>query len=154
MKIIKKTIYKGFSLLEVVVTLGIVSISVFALASAQVRMLKRAEQNLLEAELSAQINNMFEMIRANRSILTEYNLSCTLSANGCTVSSVTAGEDIENWTKALYKSDATKAVIDCEAATNNCNITLSYQGNGVWGMVAEETDISKIANVLLTPIAP
>lgn len=155
MKLIKKIRSKGFSLIEVVVTLGVVSISVFLLASSQVRMLKRAEQNLLEIELSEKINNMFEMIRANRSVLTSYNTSCDLTDNGCTVSSsIAANEDISNWTKDLYKADATKAIINCDVATNNCSITLTYQSNGVWGKDANTADILKIANVLLAPAAP
>lgn len=111
----------GFSLIEVLVALAVLSIGLLGLAALQTTGLKFNHQSYERTQAVLQSYDMIDRIRANRSgtnraINTTYNdsLSATAGTADCTATSCTGDElaqfDIRQW--------------------NNANATLLNQGTG------------------------
>lgn len=141
---------KGFSLLEVLITIIVISIGVFALASSQIRLLKRNDATLIENAISIQATNMFEYMLANRTVVAEYIGTYDLTHGAITNhgSAVSVIEDTTAWTTALFNLGVSRAVISQVNGENNVyNITVTYNNNGAWGKSSTTTDVNYTASL-------
>ncbi len=140
----------GFSLLEVLITIIIVSIGVFALASSQIRLLKRNDSTLIENAIGMQSNNMFEYMLANRTVIGEYLDTYDMSSGAVTTHGTAASvvEDTTAWTTALVNVGATEAIVTKDATINDVyHIVVTYQNNGAWGKSTTTSEVTYTANL-------
>ena len=73
---VKRVLSSGFSLLEILISLVILSVVLFAIVQYQTSALTRTDQNYLKAQAVIQVESMLERLRANQSDearLREYN---------------------------------------------------------------------------------
>jgi len=109
---IKRIFSAGFSLLEVLVALIILSVVLFAIIQYQASALTHAYQNYLKAQALIQVESMLERLRANHSDgarLREYN-------------------DWNNENLALLPEG--HGDYDCEGKANYCTVQVAWNSKG------------------------
>ena len=109
-----KTPGSGFSLVELLVTMIIVSVGVLGVASLQIRSLQQNREAFFRAEASYLANGMMDRIRANPQAV--YGLTIAqapITAKTCLLEACTTGEmanyDMAQWQCSIRSVDAAGA---------------------------------------------
>jgi len=118
----------GFSLIEVLVTLVVLSIGLLSLAALQVATLKNNNSALSRFEATTLMYDILDRMRANRTpaIAGNYNIALTDNAPTCTV---IASCDLRDWLNAL---SASLPAGDGSIAVNGRQATVTVQWLENW----------------------
>ena len=136
-----KTLYsqRGAGLIEVMVTVLILSTSLLGLAALQARSLQYNHSAYLRSQANILAYDLLDRIRINRANITSYSL--TLDANAPTGTEL-APTDMREWREAI--ADALpdgKGSITCSAANRICTVTIQWAEQDGVG-VADNADAS------------
>ena len=109
-----KTPNPGFSLVELLVTIIIVSVGVLGVASLQMRSLQQNREAFFRAEASYLANGMMDRIRANPQAVYSLTIAQTpIAATSCVFSSCTSAQmaiyDMAQWQCSIRSVDAAGA---------------------------------------------
>ncbi len=131
--IFTNTLQRGFSLIEVLITLLILSIGLLGFAGLQVQSLQASNDSYLRDRATHLAGDIIHQIRANRTaaLALQYSqpqanslevqaAACTL-AGGCT-SAVLAGDDLFNWGNAVRNNLTNGAGVVCIDSTPNDSV--------------------------------
>lgn len=118
---------KGFTLLEVLVAVLVLSVGILGMAGLQFAALRNNQQSYQRSQAAALVNELADLMRANRvaagtgSYLLTLNTTLT-GASNCATATCTeaqlAAHDLQNWqTRVLAALPAAKTRISCSIAT-------------------------------------
>jgi type IV pilus assembly protein PilV len=118
----------GFSLIEVLVTLVVLSIGLLSLAALQIATLKNNNSSLTRFEATTLMYDILDRMRANRTpaIAGNYNIALTANAPTCTV---IASCDLRDWLNAL---SGNLPAGDGSIAVNGRQVTVTVQWLENW----------------------
>lgn len=110
----------GFSLLEVLVTVAVMSVGLLGVAGLQLSTLKKNDSSFIRSKSAIYSNNMIDYLRANRqsAIAGDYNVSLSALSDLTAPSGTSsiAQTDRYNWFQHLDASlPGAKAAINCDA---------------------------------------
>ncbi|HWV14828.1 MAG TPA: type IV pilus modification protein PilV [Cellvibrio sp.] len=119
---------KGVGLIEVLVTLLVLTTALIALATLQTRALQFNHGSYIESQANIYAYDILERMRANvlgnATLMTEYNLG---QDGKSAADNAIAKRDIAQWQAGLASSlPDGKGVINCVTATRICTITILW----------------------------
>lgn len=133
---------RGVGLVEVLVTMLLLSIALLTLATLQSRSLQYNQGAYLRSQANILAGDIFERMRNNiGEPRTAYNIAASaydLSAAAATGNLSTV--DVDQWRRSLAVNlPAGRGAINCVAATGICSITISWSELNASGLAAENT---------------
>lgn len=128
----KKTGQRGFSLIEVMVALVVLSVGLLGLGLLQITSMKFNTSAYLRSQSTLLANDLIERIRANPGgdySATPASVNCS---NGCTEDNV-AILDLYTWGKTVTSSlaSASTTVVESGGTPNVRTITINWVENGL-----------------------
>ncbi len=130
---------RGVGLVEVLVTLLLLSIALLTLTTLQSRSLQYNQGAYLRSQANILAGDILERMRNNSGVLTSYNIAIAaydLEAAPATGDLSTV--DVDQWRRSLAVNlPAGQGAINCVAATSICSITISWTELNSSGLAAE-----------------
>lgn len=127
---------RGVSMLEVMVSVVILSIGLLGMAGLQARALKGNQSSLQRSQAVMLSYSILDAIRADRTNAGTYSMPETCSApSGSSLVNSTQGTWISNLKTALGSGASTCGTIACNAGT--CTITIKWDDSRGGGGAAE-----------------
>lgn len=140
---------RGAGLIEVLVTLLILSTTLIALSSLQTRSLQFNQGAYFRSQANMLAYDMLDRIRANealsnrvasREILTSFNMAETGTAPAAPAGSPASAVDRFQWMTAVNAAlPGAKASITCDGTTLVCNIRISWKELNGSGIESEDS---------------
>ena len=141
---VKKTNKKqqGFSLLEVLISLVLITFGLFSLANLQIRSVNASTAAYMETQGTLHLQEIVELLRANKKVAAKGDYNIKLSPFSSLTSGTTIAEiDRYNWFSNLDSTlTKAKASINCDN-TFQCILELQYN-------FLEETKTQSLAVIL------
>ena len=122
----------GFTMLEVLISMIVISIGLLGYAGLQAASLKNGHVAYLRSQATIQAHDIVERMRVNRTaaIAGDYNVAIGSSGGGSGV----AGNDLTEWkrnlTQGLPSGDGAVTVTGVGAAQGNVEITIQWNEAG------------------------
>lgn len=127
---------QGISLLEVMVSVVVLSIGLLGVAAMQSVALRGGQSSLESSQATIQTTAVIEAMRANRERATDYNVGMTCAVPG---GGTQAQNDLRDWISSLKSTIGNGPVQDtttCGAIAGcpaNCTITVRWDDNRAGG---------------------
>ncbi len=131
---------RGFTLLEVLIAVVVLSIGLLGLAGLQATGLRNNHSAYLRSQATMLAHDIFERMRANRqtvlSAALPYNTGLDNSAAGTGI----VLQDLTDWKAVLAVTlPSGKGAVTCIAATTTCTVTIQWDDSrGVSGSTAQQ----------------
>lgn len=134
---------RGFSLLEVLVTMLVVSFGLLGIAGIIVTALKNNQSSYARSQASLMVNDIVDRMRANRSSAeaspSPYNLAMTATPAGTDV----AGTDLTEWRAALATNlPSGTGAVAMDDATKKVTVTVQWNDSHATADAAHGVGIS------------
>lgn len=118
---------QGFSLLEVLITMLIVSFGLLGIAGIIITSLKNNQSSYARSQASLMVNDIVDRMRANRSSAeaspSPYNLGLTASPSGTDI----ATDDLTQWRATLASNlPSGTGSVAVDAATKKVTVTVQW----------------------------
>lgn len=119
---------QGASLIEVLVTLLVLSTSLLALAALQTRSLQFNQGAYLRSQANIFAYDMLDRMRINLTNLNAYNSGLAAADVGnAPVTTPLAAADLDAWRRSIAATlPEGKGGISCNAANNQCTLTIQW----------------------------
>lgn len=136
----------GFSLMEVLIAMLILSIGLLGLAALQATSLKTNQEAYQRTQATFLAYDMIDRIRANRAraLTGNYDLAMADDApTGAAIDDV----DVANWLNVYVAVliPAGDGAIDCTTAAGSCTITVQWDASRTGGAATDSADIMQFA---------
>jgi len=125
---------RGVGLIEVLVTMLVLSTALMALATLQVRSLQFNQSSYLMSQMNIFAYDILDKIRTDTQPLTATSnthlpiSSFSVGANDAVpTGSTSVKNDIQNWRDNLANLPGGKGAISCDDLTDICKITITWQ---------------------------
>jgi type IV pilus assembly protein PilV len=130
---------RGVGLVEVLVTLLLLSIALLTLTTLQSRSLQYNQGAYFRSQANILAGDILDRIRSSKALLTAYNLTeASYDLTATPVTGTVAAVDVDQWRRALATGlPDGRGGISC-AATNICTITISWSELNHSGQTAED----------------
>lgn len=133
---------RGVGLVEVLVTLLLLSIALLTLTTLQSRSLQYNQGAYLRSQANILAGDIFERMRNNiAEPRTAYNIAAAAyDLNAAAATGDLSTVDVDQWRRSLAVNlPAGRGAISCVAATGICSITISWSELNGSGLAAENT---------------
>ncbi len=121
----------GVGLIEVLVTLLVLSSSLMALAALQTRSLSFNQGAYIRSQANIAAYDILDRVRINSTRLNEYNVVADVfDKNSAVVTAPASAADMDSWRRALAISvPSAQAALACDAVTRVCTVTITWGDN-------------------------
>ena len=125
---------RGVGLIEVLVTMLVLSTALMALATLQVRSLQFNQSSYLMSQMNIFAYDILDKIRTDTQLATPTSdthlpiSSFNVGVNdGVPTGNISVKNDIQNWRNNIANLPGGKGAISCDDLTNVCKITITWQ---------------------------
>lgn len=131
---------RGVGLIEVLVTLLLLSIALLTLTTLQSRSLQYNQGAYFRSQANIYAGDIFDRMRNNRDFLTSYNITASAyNLSGSPATGSLATVDVDQWRRTLATNLPNgQGGINCTAATGVCLITILWSELNASGLAAED----------------
>ncbi|MFT4563858.1 MAG: type IV pilus assembly protein PilV [Gammaproteobacteria bacterium] len=120
----------GFTLLEVLVAMLVLAVGLLGVAAMQMRGLQYSHDAYLRSQISILAYDIADRMRLNKANATSYASTYTVPAaapGGCTISSVTAANDLACWHRQVFDAIPPGSTADIILASGEYTVELEWQ---------------------------
>lgn len=134
---------KGVSLIEVLVTVLVISVGFLGMVALQAKSLSTNNSAMSRSIATVSSYSILDAMRLDRTNALSGSYNQQISANACPASSTTLrSEQVHVWCEQLGKyfgaEETTKAVISC-AGSGVCEIVITYDDSRGTNLISDET---------------
>ena len=145
----------GFGLVEVLVSIVIVSIGLLGLAGLQTRALQENNAAYLRSQASILVYDMFERLRSNSKYAATNNYN---TATATTTDDGLAAADLKDWQSEITRTLPNgKGVVSCSTdaitAVTMCGVTISWYDHSVTEDLDDDGDIEDDRTLSINMVA-
>lgn len=145
----------GFGLVEVLVSIVIVSIGLLGLAGLQTRALQENNAAYLRSQASILVYDMFERLRSNSKYAATNNYN---TATATTTDDGLAAADLKDWQSEITRTlPSGKGVVSCSTnaitAVTMCDVTISWYDLSVTEDLDDDGDIEDDRTLSINMVA-
>ncbi|AJQ92406.1 tfp pilus assembly protein PilV [Gynuella sunshinyii YC6258] len=127
----------GTSMIEVLVTVVILSVSLLAMAAMQTQSVKLNQSALLRSQANIMAYEIMDRIRINRGKDSTNIAGYTADYDATPSGNTLAVQDVSSWRSNLASTlPAGKGAIDCVAATRLCKVSVKWSEEQIFGAAA------------------
>lgn len=118
---------QGFSLIEVMVTMVVVSIGLLGIAGIIVTNMKNTHSAHARSQATVLVNDIVDRMRANRALAEASPSPYAIAMNGAVCSTGVACDDLDQWQKALKNGlPAGAGSVSYDAGTRKVTVTVQW----------------------------